>query len=88
MNKNLILNRFRTNSVAGRMLVLLADGKPRSAAQIARSAKPRSVENITQPGGWYTLLRAYGKKSRKFNLAKTEDGKIVLKVNARYTVAA
>jgi hypothetical protein len=76
--KPLVFNRFRVNSVAGRMLSLLSDGKPRTAAQIARSAKPRSVDNILAPGGWYALLRAYGRKSRKFNLSKV-DGKLVLK---------
>lgn len=43
MNKNLIVNRFRANSVGGRIVKLLADGKPRSVAEVARVAKPRSV---------------------------------------------
>lgn len=88
MNKTLIFNRFRSNSVAGRMLSLLADGTPRTAKQIARSAKPKSVDNILQPGGWYVLLRRYGKATRKFNLSKTEDGKIVLKVRKGVAIAA
>lgn len=87
-NDTLIFNRFRANSVAGRMLVALADGQPRTAAQIARIAKPRSADNILQPGGWYALLRAYGKKSRKFLLEKTDDGKIVMKVSSRVKAIA
>lgn len=80
MTSNLVFNRFRANSVGGRMAALLADGKPRTDAQVAHSAKPRSVANIAQPGGWFALLRAYGKASRKFNLSRTEDGKMVMKV--------
>lgn len=82
-NDTLLFNRFRANSVAGRMLSALSAGKPLSVAQVARAAKPRSVDNIVAPGGWYTQLRAFGKKSRKFTLAKTDDGKLVMKVNAR-----
>lgn len=83
MENTLIFNRFRTNSVAGRMLKALANGEPKSVAQIARIAKPKSVDNILAPGGWYAQLRRFGKATRKFNLSKI-DGKIVLKVSARY----
>ena len=79
MAKTLVFNRFRENSVAGRMLAALAAGKPLSVAQVVRVAKPKSAENIMAPGGWYAKLRAYGKATRKFNLSKTEDGKLVLK---------
>jgi hypothetical protein len=77
-NQELVFNRFRVNSVAGRMLTALAKGKPLTAAQVARVAKPRSADNILAPGGWYAQLRAYGKKTRKFNLSKDESGKLVL----------
>jgi hypothetical protein len=87
-NDVLVFNRFRANSVAGRMLALLADGRPRTDKQIARSAKPRSVDNILAPGGWYVQLRAFGKKTRKFVLAKTDDGKIVMTVRRGVKVAA
>src|SRR4051812_35481766 len=84
MTNDLVFNRFKSDSVAGRMLRALMAGKPLSVAQVARVARPKSVDNILAPGGWYALLRRYGKTSRKFNLAKTEDGKLVMKVNARY----
>jgi hypothetical protein len=70
------------------MLTLLSDGKPRSIKEIARVAKPRSVENIDANGGWYTYLRRYGKKSRQFELAKTEDGKIQLTLRRAASKAA
>jgi len=76
----LVFNRFRTDSVGGRMLIALANGKPHTVAQLARVAKPRSVENILAPGGWYAKLRAYGKASRQFTLRKTEGGKLVMTV--------
>lgn len=78
MTKTLVFDRFRPDSIGGRILTTLSDGQPKSIAQIARVAKPRSVRNITAPGGWYTQLRAYGKASRKFTLSKTDDGKLVL----------
>jgi hypothetical protein len=79
----LVFNRFRPNSVAGRMLSALAKGQPMSVAQIARVAKPKSKDNILAPGGWYVQLRAFGKASRKFRLSKTEDGKLQLTVLRR-----
>lgn len=79
-NSTLVFNRFRANSVGGRMAKLLSDGKVHSLAQVVRAAKPRSESNILQPGGWFALLRAYGRKSRKFNLSMTEDGKMVMAV--------
>lgn len=88
MKTNLILNRFRVNSVAGRMLKFLSNGEPQTPAAVARVAKPRSVENIMQPGGWFTLLRAYGKTSRKFTMEKTEEGKIVMRLRKGVRLAA
>jgi hypothetical protein len=73
-----VFGRFRVNSVGGRMLTYLSDGKPRTTKEIARVAKPRSVENIDAAGGWYPLLRRFGKRSRQFDLSKTDDGKIQL----------
>lgn len=87
-NDLLIFNRFRSNTVAGRMLKALSSGKPLSVAQVARVARPKSVDNITAPGGWYTQLRAYGKKTRKFLLSKTDDGKLVMRVRRGAKVAA
>jgi hypothetical protein len=75
-NNDLVLNRFRPNSVGGRLVSALAAGKPRTVAELARAAKPRSKDNLLAPGGWFDLLRAYGKSSRKFKLEKLEDGKI------------
>lgn len=86
MTENLVFNRFRATSIAGRILTTLSDGKPKSAAQVARIAKSRSADNILAPGGWYAKLRNYGKRTRKFLLSKTEDGKLVLK--ARKTARA
>jgi hypothetical protein len=83
-----VFGRFRPNSVAGKMLTLLADGKPRTVKEIARVAKPRSVDNIDAAGGWYQLLRRFGKRSRQFELSKTDDGKLQLTVrNARRKAA-
>ena len=87
-NATLVFNRFRSNSVAGRMLIALAKGTPMTPAAVARAAKAKSPKNITAPGGWYALLRAFGRKSRKFNLSKTEDGKLVLVVRKGVKVAA
>jgi hypothetical protein len=85
MNANdLILNRFRPNSVSGRIIRFLSSGKPRTVKEVARVAKPKSVENILGPGGWYAKLRAEGKRSKRFDLSKTDDGKLVLKVGRRY----
>lgn len=78
-NATLLFNRFRPNTVAGRILSTLANGEPKTVAQIVRVAKPKSADNLLGPGGWYAKLRHYGKTSRKFTLAKTEDGKIVLR---------
>lgn len=83
MTQELIFNRFKADSVAGRMLKALAKGKPMSEAQVVRIAKPKSADNILAPGGWYAKLRAYGKATRKFNLSKTEDGKLVLVARKR-----
>ena len=80
MENTLVFGRFRVNSVGGRMARLLSDGRPRTIAQIARTAKPASVANILQPGGWYSLLRSYGKASRKYTLGKQADGKLVMRV--------
>lgn len=88
MTNDLILNRFRQNSVAGRIIKALSNGRPLTVKQVARIAKPRSVDNILAPGGWYAQLRKYGKTSRKFNLSKTEDGKLVMKINARFAKVA
>ena len=87
-NATLVLNRFRSNSVAGRMVLALANGKPMTPAAVARAAKAKSVKNVTAPGGWFTLLRAFGRKSRKFNLTKTDDGKLVMAVRKGVKVAA
>ena len=87
-NNTVIFNRFRANSVAGRILTVLAAGKPLTVAQVARAAKPRSTDNLMAPGGWYALLRAYGKTTRKFNLSKTDDGKLVMIVRKGVKVAA
>ena len=80
MEHTLMVGRFREHSVGGRMARLLSDGKPRTVAQIARTARPKSVENILQPGGWCALLRAYGKASRMFTLSKQPDGNLVMHV--------
>lgn len=82
-NNVLVFNRFRSNSVAGRLLTSLSGGQPRSVAQLVRVAKPRSADNILAPGGWYAKLRAYGKTTRKFKLSKTDDGKLVLVARKR-----
>lgn len=83
----LVFNRFRVNSVAGRMLVALAKGQPMSVAQVARVAQPKSADNILAPGGWYAQLRRFGKESRKFKLGKTDDGKLVMTVRKGIKVA-
>ena len=79
---NLLMGKFRPDSVGGRMVELLSDGKPRSAAEIAKVVKPKSVENITSSGGWYSLLKQFGEKSDFFDMAKTEDGKIQMTLSA------
>lgn len=83
MDSTLVFNRFRSNTVAGRMLSALAK-RPMTVAEVARIAKPRSTDNILAPGGWYFQLRRFGKTSKKFSLSMAENGRLVLKVNARY----
>jgi hypothetical protein len=75
-----VFGRFRTDAVGGRILRLLSDGKPRTINEIARVAKPKSKDNITAAGGWYSLLKRYGRESRQFDLYKTDGGKLVLTV--------
>jgi hypothetical protein len=87
MTTALVFDRFRPDSVAGRILIALTPGKPLSVAQLARVARPKSVDNILAPGGWYTQLRRFGKTTRKFTLAKTDDGKIVLTLARRRRAA-
>lgn len=77
-----VFNRFRVNSVAGRMLTTLAKG-PKTPLQVAKIAKVRSADNIMAGGGWYFQLRRFGKASRKFDLSAV-DGKLVLTVNKRF----
>jgi hypothetical protein len=75
-----VLGLYRPNTVSGRIVKLLSDGKPRTVKQVARAAKPKSIENILAPGGWYAHIRRDGKATGQFELAKTDDGKLVLKV--------
>lgn len=82
MTTNLIFNRFRSNSVAGRILKSLATG-PKTPAQLAHVAKA-SADNILAGGGWYFQLRRFGKASKKFTLGMNEQGRLVLTVNRRY----
>jgi hypothetical protein len=77
--KNTILSYFRENTVSGRMIALLVDGKPRTVKQIAAVAKPKSEANILAPGGWYSQLRRLGRETGLFLLEKTADGKIVMR---------
>lgn len=83
MESTLVFNRFRSNSVAGRMLTALAKG-PKTPAQVARIAKSKSADNIMAGGGWYFQLRRFGKISRKFTLSVEDNGRLVLAVNRRY----
>lgn len=78
----MIFNRFKADSVAGRMLKALARG-PKTAEQLASVAKAKSAENVLAPGGWFYLLRKFGKTSGKFRLEK-DGNKLVLTVNKRY----
>lgn len=83
MTENLVFNRFRSNSIAGRILRSLASG-PKTPAQLAHLAKSKSADNVMAPGGWYFQLRRFGKASKKFTLAVTDNGRLVLTVNRRY----
>jgi hypothetical protein len=78
----MIFNRFRPDSVAGRMLKALAAG-PKTPAQLAAQAKAKSADNILAPGGWFYQLRKFGKATGKFRLEK-DGNKLVLTVNKRY----
>lgn len=77
--KTTILSYFRANTVSGRMINLLLDGKAHTVAEIAKVAKPRSADNILQPGGWYAQLRRFGRDTGLFLLEKDGD-KLRLKV--------
>lgn len=83
MDSNLVFNRFRSNSVAGRMLTALAK-RPLTPAQVAHIARVKSADNIMAGGGWYFQLRRFGKASKKFTLAVADNGRLVLTVNRRY----
>ena len=83
MESNMVFNRFRTNSIAGRMLTALAK-RPMTPAQIAHVAKAKSADNIMAGGGWYFQLRRFGKASKKFTLSVADNGRLVLQVNRRY----
>lgn len=83
MESNMVFNRFRVNSIAGRMLTALAK-RPMTPAQIAHVVKAKSADNIMAPGGWYFQLRRFGKTTKKFTLATADNGRLVLTVNRRY----
>lgn len=83
MATDLVFNRFKPSSVAGRILATLAKG-PKTPAQVAHIAGSRSADNIMAPGGWFYLLRKFGKTSKKFTLSLNDDGRLVLVVNQRY----
>ena len=78
----MIFNRFKKDSVAGRILAALAGG-PKTPAQLAHLAKVRSESNLMGAGGWYYQLRKFGKTSGKFKLVK-EENRLVLTINKRY----
>jgi hypothetical protein len=78
----MIFNRFKVDSVAGRMLKALAAG-PKTAAQLAHIAGSKSADNILAPGGWFYQLRKFGKTSGKFKLEKSEN-RLVLTISKRY----
>jgi hypothetical protein len=81
-SNTLVFNRFRSNTVAGRMLTALAK-RPLTPAQVAHLAKAKSAGNIMAGGGWYFQLRRFGKASKKFTLAMV-DGRLTMVVNRRY----
>ena len=81
LQTNLIHGRFRPESMSGKMLTLLADGKARTVAEIAKAIKPRSVTNIGT--GKYAALRTFGNKTKAFKLQKTEDGKIQISIGRK-----
>jgi hypothetical protein len=80
--ETMVFNRFKADSVAGRMLKALARG-PKTAEQLAMQAKAKSAENVLAPGGWFYQLRKFGKTTGKFRLEK-DGNKLVLTVNKRY----
>ena len=83
--ENLVFNRYRADSVGGRILTALTAG-PKTAAQLAHVAKSKSADNILAPGGWYSQLRRFGKESGKFTLEK-KDNRLVLTVHRGKKVA-
>lgn len=80
--ENLVFNRYRPDSIGGKILTALAAG-PRTPSELARIAKPRSAANIMAPGGWFSQLRRFGKTSRKFDL-RVVDGRLVMTISRRY----
>ena len=76
--ENLVFNRYRADSIGGRILTALTTA-PRTPAELARIAKSRSADNILAPGGWYSQLRRFGKESGKFTL-EVKDNRLVLTV--------
>jgi hypothetical protein len=79
---DMVFNRFKPDSVAGRILKALASG-PKTPAQLAHLAGSKSADNIIAPGGWFYQLRKFGKTTGKFKLEK-EDNRLVLTVGKRY----
>ena len=80
--EKLVFNRYRADSIGGRILTSLAGG-PKTPSELARIAGSRSADNITAPGGWYSQLRKFGKTTGKFKLEK-DGNRLVLTVNKRY----
>ena len=82
LEDNMIFNRFKQDSIAGRILKALAGG-PKTAAQLAYVAGSKSADNILAPGGWFYQLRKFGKTSGKFRLEK-DGNRLVLTISKRY----
>ena len=79
----LVADRFKPESVGGRMCALLLDGKARTVAEIAKASKVASRKNILGGGGWFFVLKRHGQRSGLYDLIKTDDDKIQLVKKAK-----
>jgi hypothetical protein len=78
----LVFGRFKPDSIGGKIAALLSDGLPHTAEDIAAAVSVKSVKNITASGGWYSVLKIHGEKTKLYTLVKTDDDKLILTMAA------
>lgn len=78
--QELVAGRFRANSMDGRVLTLLADGKARSPEELVKACDIRSLRGMELR---HKVLAQYGQDSGAFQLTKTDNGKWQMEVGGR-----